>query len=331
MQKYEDMPKLAQQYLFYLLTIKGRSERTVDAYAVDLRSFFRFIQLRHKTAFQKIPFDEIPIQELSLPDFQEITLLDGYEYLNDMMQNHGNSARARARKTSSLRGFFKYLSNNLRVLEENPFDNLEMPSLKKSLPKYLTLDQSKTLLVTSASKESPTHYRNYCILTLFLNCGMRLSELVGIHLSDFDLKAGTLKLLGKGNKERMVFLNPACKQAIDNYLTKERSELKQIRDKNTLFLSSRTGSALGARQVQNIVSQALKDAGLSQMGYSTHKLRHTAATLMYRYGQVDILVLKELLGHCNVGTTEIYTHVADESVKQAVTKNPLADQKIDSK
>ena len=212
---------------------------------------------------------------------------------------------------------------NLNLLEKNPVKDLEIPSVQATLPKYLSIDESVKLLEIQYNIISKTKLRDYCILTLFLNCGMRLSELAGINLKDFKIDDRSLRILGKGNKERVIFLNDACITAIENYLKLERQYLKKIQNKKALFLSSRTGNRLGTRQIQNVVEVALKNANLDNKGYSPHKLRHTAATLLYQHGNVDILILKELLGHVSVGTTEIYTHVSNEMLKKAVSKNPL--------
>lgn len=325
--KYDDLPELVKRYLLHLTTIKNRSQKTANAYAVDLKNFFKFYKLSKKLVDSKSNFSEIKINDIDLNLIKEITLLDVYEYLNYAMINH-NSAKSRARKISSIRGFFKYLTTNLNLLNENPMQNLELPSLKKTLPKYLSIDESIKLLETQASSKSKTKFRDYCILTLFLNCGMRLSEMEGINLQNFKLEDRSLKILGKGNKERIVFLNDACISALKDYFNLERKFLKKIQNKNALFLSSRTGKRLCARQIENIVASALKQANLDNKGYSPHKLRHTAATLLYQHGNVDILILKELLGHANVGTTEIYTHVSNDILKKAMNKNPLSDQKI---
>lgn len=328
--EYQDLPELVRQYLFYITTIKNRSPRTASAYAVDLRNFFKFYKL-YKTPKKNndIDFEHIKIDDIDIDLIKQVKLLDVYEYLNFVMQEKNNSAKARARKVSSIRGFFKYLTINLCVIKENPVEHLEMPSLKKSIPKYLSIDESKELLKSKSLSKSENKFRDYCILTLFLNCGMRLSELVNINLGDIKIEAGSLKLLGKGNKERIVFLNEACISSIKDYIEKERSNIKVIKNTEALFLSIRTGNRLGARQIQKIVQASLRDAGLSGKGYSPHKLRHTAATLLYQHGKVDILVLKELLGHVNVGTTEIYTHISNDMIKEAVIKNPLSNEKIE--
>lgn len=327
--EYQDLPELVRQYLFYITTIKNRSQRTASAYAVDLRNFFKFYKLyKMPTKNNDINFENIKIDDIDIDLIKQVKLLDVYEYLNFVMQEKNNSAKARARKVSSIRGFFKYLTVNLRVIKENPVEHLEMPSLKKSIPKYLSIDESKELLKSKSLSKSENKFRDYCILTLFLNCGMRLSELVNINLGDIKIETGSLKLLGKGNKERVVFLNDACISSLKDYIEKERSNIKVIKDTAALFLSARTGNRLGARQIQKIVQNSLRDAGLSGKGYSPHKLRHTAATLLYQHGKVDILVLKELLGHVNVGTTEIYTHISNDMIKEAVVKNPLSNEKI---
>ena len=305
-----------RDFLFYMLTIKGRSSRTVNAYCIDLRHFLRFVTVFRTTG--QIPDDlsHVSIDTL-MPDFIcGITLSDTYAFLNYVQTRQDNNAKTRARKVSALRGFYKYLNTKTQYLRENPLKDLEVPSTRKSLPKYLTLDESLQLLSNITGKYTE---RDYCIITLFLNCGMRLSELVGICVE--DIRDNTVKLLGKGNKERIVYLNEACVRAIDRYL-KVRGNPKPS-SKNLLFLSSR-GTGLTPRRVEQIVEDALRMAGLSGKGYSPHKLRHTAATLMYQHGGVDIRVLKEILGHENLATTEIYTHVSDSQLEKAARLSPLA-------
>lgn len=330
----KELPELVKKYLCYITTIKNRSTKTADAYAVDLRNFFKFYKFKKRFAKKKADFEnefpKIKISDMNIERIKKIKLLDVYEYLTYTMKERKNSARARARKVSSIKGFFKYLTFNLKLLKENPMEGLELPSIKKTLPKFLSMAESKELLSSVASLDSPTRFRDYCILTLFLNCGMRVSEMFNISIKDYKLKEGNLKLLGKGNKERIVYINSACVEAMKNYVEKERNNLKKIVDENALFLASRTGKRLGIRQIQKIVENALNEAGFFGMGYSPHKLRHTAATLLYQHGKVDILVLKELLGHENVSTTEIYTHVSNKALRDAVLKNPLSKESIDS-
>lgn len=316
---------MLRQYIFYITTIKNRSSKTAYAYAVDLENFFKFCKLRKQNKNVDLLNLDVDIKDLDINLIKTINLLDVYEYLNYVMVNKKNAARARARKASAIRGFFKYLTINLKVFKKNPVEELEIPTWKQTLPKYLSLEESVKLLNAQLNSNSKTRFRDYCILTLFLNCGMRLSELEGINLKNLKLSDSSLKIIGKGNKERIVFLNEACKFAISNYCKLERCKLKKIQNKEALFLASRTGVRLCARQIQKIVAKALNLAGLSNKGYSVHKLRHTAATLLYQYKNVDILILKDMLGHSNVGTTEIYTHVSNNILKKAMLDNPLND------
>jgi site-specific recombinase XerD len=244
-----------------------------------------------------------------------------YEFLFYVTRQRANMAASRARKLSSLRGFFKYLTGKPGQLTQNPVDDIERPAQKKRLPKYLSLEESLQLL---GSIESDYYERDYCIITLFLNCGMRLSELVSLNVS--DVKADTLRVVGKGNKERMVYLNQACLQTLGALLA-SRNKITNLRDKNAIFVSKKTGGRLCARRVQQIVNRCLASAGLDGKGYSVHKLRHTAATLLYRHGHVDLLSLKEILGHADVSTTEIYTHLDSAQLKEAAQASPLAKVK----
>ncbi len=304
-----------------MLTIKGRSARTVDAYYIDLRYFFRYLKASRLGLPMETPeLEEIEIEDISQEMILGVTISDAYAFLSYVQTVNGNNAATRARKASSLRGFYRYLFNKTNLLSENPMDSLETPSKKKGLPKYLSLEESKSLLEAVGGKQQA---RDYCIITFLLNCGMRLSELVGIRLESFR-DNNALCLLGKGNKERIVFLNDACVLAKEAYL-KERPNPKKAEHKGVFFLSSR-GSPLSPRRVEQIVEENLALAGLSGRGYSPHKLRHTAATLMYQHGGVDIRVLKEVLGHVNLGTTEIYTHVANRQVEDAMRRSPLASE-----
>lgn len=320
-QKYLlDCPPLLRDFLFYMETILGRSARTVDSYYIDLRQFFRFLKgSRNRSTGQVLDLKEITIGDLTQEEICNVTLSDVYAFLNYVMDRCGNNAFTRMRKVSALRSFYKYLNTKTPYLPENPMDNLDSPKGRKSLPRYLSLEESLELLDHVDTKY---YERDYCILTFFLNCGMRLSELVGINLT--DIRGNTLRLLGKGNKERVVYLNEACLQALENYQKVRLAPFQTpVRDPQALFLSSR-GTRLTNRRVEQIVEQCLRTAGLDQKGYSPHKLRHTAATLMYQQGNVDIRVLQEILGHENLGTTEIYTHVADTQLEQAADRSPLS-------
>lgn len=322
----QNCPQTVRDFLFYMETIRGRSPRTVQAYYTDLHTFFCFMKIHKGLVKKNTDFKEIDISDITIEFIRGITLSDVYEFLNYVMSIRDNNAKTRARKVSSLRSFYKYLTNKANLLEENPIQELEIPALKKSLPKYLTLEQSIELL-TNIDSSAPQ--RDYCMVTLFLNCGIRLSELVGLNLSNIHFKEKTMTVLGKGNKERLLYLNDACIRALEDYLS-ERSQLKGIKEKNALFLSSR-GTRITARRVQQIIERSLQQAGLGDQGFSTHKLRHTAATLLYQQGGVDIRVLQQMLGHVNLGTTEIYTHTSSEQLRDAAESSPLKNIKQPSR
>ncbi|NLC79291.1 MAG: tyrosine recombinase XerC [Ruminococcaceae bacterium] len=320
MNKYEDCPGIMSEFLFYLETIRNVSPRTVEGYYIDLRTFFRFIKYRRGLVPSDIDFETIEINDVDLALVKSIKTMDIYEFLHFAMTDRDNNANTRARKVSCLRSYFKYLTVKSHKLEENPVKEIEVPAIRKSVPKFLSLEESIRLL---DSTEGEFTMRDYCILTLFLNCGMRLSELVGISNSDYNLEDGTIRIIGKGNKERLVYLNGACIDAMKACIKERDSKKYKTKDENALFLS-RTGSRIGARRVEQIVDECLARAGLAEKGYSAHKLRHTAATLMYRHGNVDMLALKEILGHAHVSTTEIYTHISDEKLRSAATASPLS-------
>lgn len=315
-----DCPQYLRDFLFYLETIKGRSTKTVEAYYIDLRTFFRFMKRRKGLSCAEKEFSEITISDVSIDMIKTITLSDIYEFLNYTLSERENNAKTRSRKVSSLRSFYKYMTTKANLLEQNPVLNLEVPSVKKTLPKYLSLEESIELL---SKVESKSQERDYCMVTLFLNCGMRLSELVGINLSDIK-EDNTIKVTGKGNKERVLYLNQSCINAIAAY-KKVRPNIVGA-DRNALFVSKQ-GRRISNRRVEQIVDNCLKSAGLSGKGYSTHKLRHTAATLMYQHGGVDIRLLQDMLGHSNLGTTEIYTHISSKQLEEAAQKNPLSQIK----
>lgn len=323
--KYDGCPSVIREFLLYLETIRNLSSRTVLAYWIDLRTFFRYMYRARGIVSDDTPFEEIKIDDLSLDFVGSITQMDVYEFLHFVMTDKDNSASTRSRKISALRSYFKYLTIKVHKLDNNPVKDLEVPALKKTLPKYLSLDEAIALLGTVDGEFAS---RDYCILTLFLNCGMRLSELCGINV--LDLHEETITITGKGNKERQVYLNPACKKAIARYFRDRNSRTYANKDRQALFLS-RTGSRLTPRRVEQIVNGYIQKAGLDGQGYTVHKLRHTAATLMYRYGDVDILTLKEILGHAHTSTTEIYTHLDDRRLKEAADASPLSDQELNIK
>lgn len=318
-EEFNELPRLVQQYLLYLEAIKGHSELSVIEYASDLRTFFRYI-MRQKGLVDKNTEDsKIDLSPIDISFIKKITLNDAYQFLIYCKNDRKNNDNTRARRVISIRRFFIYLTDNQGMLDYNPMKNLDIPKTKKALPKYLTLEEAEMLL---SVVDGPYKERDYAIITLFLNCGMRLAELVSIDYN--DIKAdGSLIITGKGNKERTVYLNQACINAITAYMKKRPND--GVKDR-ALFLSSRN-QRISPKTVQHIVYTNLDKAGLGDRGLSVHKLRHTAATLMYQHGNVDVLLLKEILGHENLGTTEIYTHLANDATKKAIEANPLSRQK----
>ena len=322
---FAELPYFLKKFLTYLEVVKNKSSLTVLEYASDLRTFLRYMKVNHGLVDKNTKFEEINISDIDEKFLNNITLNDGYEFLLYCKNERNNDATARARKVTSLKSFFKYLDSRENVIKENPFRELEAPKLKKSLPKYLSLEQSRMLLNCVYNDSNPNKERDFCILTLFLNCGLRLAELVGLNLNDIH-DDNSMTVTGKGNKERIVYLNAACIAALNNYL--KVRPVDGVKDREALFIS-RNKQRISRRTVQGIVENALDKSGLSDLGYSTHKLRHTAATLMYQYGDVDVLLLKEILGHENLSTTQIYTHVADDQLRKAVNLNPLNSQTMD--
>lgn len=314
----QECPMIIREFLGYIGTVKGKSEHTVEEYFLDLRTFFRYIKEQRDPTLTNLPLEEISIEDVDLNLVKTISLTDVFEYMNYLSAVRGNKAATRARKASSLRAFYSYLTNKAHKLEANPITELETPKLKKSLPKYLTLEQSMELL---NAVDGPDKQRDYCILTLFLNCGMRLSELVGINLKDVRQNSSTLRIVGKGNKERVVYLNDACQNSIQQYLAVRPHQ--NLIDREALFIS-RQRRRISPKTVQHLVKKYLAKIEFDGPGYSVHKLRHTAATLMYQHGHVDIRVLKDVLGHENLGTTEIYTHLSSRQMRDAANANPLS-------
>ncbi len=322
-------PPLLRDFLNYILTIRGRSPKTTHEYFLDLRTFFRYLKQQKGGVPADLPFDQIEIGDIDLAFIRDITLSDVYDYLGFMAQErprqasspstgYGVNAASRARKVAALRSFFKYLTDKAGLLEYNPISNLESPKVRKPLPRYLTAEDSMQLL---ESVEGPYAERDFCIITLFLNCGMRVSELVGLNLGDFQ--GDTVRVLGKGGKERVLYINEACKAAIDAYLPTRMKP--HDRDKQAFFVS-RNRNRISVQTVKWLVKKHVREAGLDSAKLSPHKLRHTAATLMYQNG-VDIRSLQTILGHENLDTTMIYTHIEDANLREATSRNPLAGVK----
>lgn len=319
---WQEAPPVLQEFLNYHESILSHSSKTVDEYFLDLRAFFRYLKLRRDPSLADTPFREISILDIDLDFVASIQLSEIYGFLT-FLTGGGKDGKAeastRARKCTAIRSFYDYLSVHTHRLENNPTQSLNNPKLRKGLPRYLSLSESLRLL---ESVSGPNEVRDYCILTLFLNCGLRVGELVGLNVQ--DVRDDTIRVLGKGNKERQLYLNDACLEALDAYLAQRPEPKDEPRHKDALFVS-RNKTRLTTRSVENIVQKAVTQAGLDPK-YSPHKLRHTAATLMLNNG-VDIRTLQDVLGHENLGTTQIYTHVSDSNLKMAVDANPLAQVK----
>ena len=319
-QDFHELPASAEEFLNYMTTIKGKSRNTVNEYFFDLRTFFRFLKM---TPDNKNDFDKIQINKINIEFIKDIKLADLYEFLSYVTYERENENAARARKVACLKSFFNYLFKNVKQIPVNPAAELESPKISKRLPRYMSLNESIDLLTAANTSEGEFKERDFAILTLFLNCGMRLSELIGINIS--KIKGDTLTVIGKGDKERTVYLNAACAEAISAYLqVRPDSNL----ERNALFLSKRK-TRISVKTVQWLVKKYIKNAGLDSERYSVHKLRHTAATLMYKHGHVDIRALQAILGHESISTTEIYTHLDDEGLRKAADSNPLANFKKD--
>lgn len=320
-----DAPKILRDFLTYHETIKGHSKNTVDEYFLDLRTFFRYLKLHRGLVPRNTDIEEIDVADVDLDFVRAVTLSEVYEYLSflsrDRVKNqrqrekeYGVGASSRARKIASIKSFYKYLTVKAKLLNENPVQDLDSPKIPKTLPRYLSLAESEQLL---SSIDGANRERDYCIICIFLNCGLRISEIVGLNLS--DIRADNLRVTGKGNKERVVYLNDATAAAINDYLLVRKS-INAI-DRNALFLSNRR-TRISRESVHALVKKSLLRAGLDADKYSAHKLRHTAATLMLQNG-VDVRTLQELLGHEHLNTTQIYTHVDNSELRGAATANPL--------
>ena len=311
-----EAPPLLRDFLVYHETIQGHSRRTVDEYYLDLRNFFRFLKRDKKLVPDNVPMDQIPIDDVGIDLIRAVTLTDIYTYMNYLSRDRRLNNASRARKVATIRSFYKYLTNKAKLLDVNLVQDLDAPRLKKALPKYLDLDESLELLDHVEGKNA---IRDYCILTLFLNCGLRISELVGLNKT--DVRGDQLRVLGKGNKERVLFLNDACQRALADWMT-ERDAMTLV-DQNALFVTLQNRRRITRAAVHKLVKKHLADAGLDSTQYSAHKLRHTAATLMLQNG-VDVRTLQEVLGHDHLNTTQIYTHVDSDELRVAAKANPLA-------
>ncbi len=321
----DNIPLLLEDYLNYMETIKGTSANTVKEYFFDLRIFLRFMKVRYRLVSRDDQFDEIEIFDIDLDFIKKINIQDLHAYISyvDKSRNNGNAAKSR--KVASIKSFFDYLYSKINVIEKNPADILEFPKSNSRHPSYLTLDEAEKLLDTILDNPlEEFRKRDYAIIMLFLNCGLRLSELSSININSITDK-DSLSIIGKGNKERTIFLNEACLYALEDYLNIRLLD-ERAKDTQAMFIS-REKNRMSNRAIQHMVSKYLKLAGFDTSIYSTHKLRHTAATLMYKHGNVDIKALQEILGHESVSTTQIYTHIDNEGLRDAIKRNPLSSRK----
>jgi len=326
MKRYNDCPQILRDFLTYHENIKGQSPRTISEYYLDLRMFLRFIKLMRNDMPVRANIDDIDIRDVNIDFIRDITTSDVFDFLsylaNDrtanpesMSPDYGITPASRARKLSAIKSFYKYLTVRTKQLPENPVADLEYPKLRKSLPRYLTMEQSAALL---QAVSGPNEKRDYAILMLFLNCGIRRSELVGLNIS--DVYDDRIRVVGKGNKERFVYFGASCRKAIDAYLP-ERNK-KVLSDNKALF-GSRDNNRISVTAVHRLVKKYLLAAGLDADNFSAHKLRHTAATMMLS-GGVDVKTVQEVLGHENLNTTQIYTHIENTELKIAAEANPLS-------
>ena len=327
-EEYKEFPEILKEYSRYVSVIKGNSEKTVCEYLLDIRTFFRFMKSRKlNLPMSRDAFEELKINDLTLREITEVKSEDIIEFLMFASFELKNGATSRMRKLSALRSLYKYMCAKKGYMENDPTANVDAPKPAKNLPKYMSLEESLLLLDTVKNdNESPTRVRDYAIVVLFLNTGMRLSELCGLNLQSLASDLTTVRVRGKGNKERMLYLNPLAKSAVAEYL-QVRLDAKYIRTSdNALFLSSRE-TRISPKTVQWMVHKYFEMSGLGYKGLSVHKLRHTAATLMYQTGEVDIRILKEVLGHEQLNTTQIYTHVVNRNIENAINSNPLSTKR----
>lgn len=315
-----DIPKIESDFLNYIVVIKGKSLNTASGYRIDLIMLFRFLKIYKYIVPSDIEFEKIPVKDIDIEFIKSIELQDLYAFLSFTENYRKNGNLTRARKVATIKCFFKYLHDKAKLVENNPSLELEAPKGRKKNPVYLTLDESKKLLYTAKEYEGRNNERDFCILTFFLNTGMRLSELCSVMIN--RIKGDTLTIVGKGEKERTIYLNEACIHALHEYLKFRDNIEKEIIDKEYLFISEQK-TKINKRSVERIVKKFITMAGLDTHKYTPHKLRHTAATLLFKYGKVDIRSLQMLLGHENISTTTIYTHVDDEALREAVKTNPL--------
>lgn len=315
-----DAPDILMEFLEYHSSVRGHSDLTISGYYHDLKILFRFLKRRRSLVPTDVPFNEIDITDVDIDFIKQIKIEELYKYQTFSPEKpnaiNALSSASRCRRTSSVKSFFNYLTAKRHLLEYNISQELDMPKRQASLPKYLEESECERLL---SACDGPYRERDYCILMLFLSCGLRISELVSLDIS--DIYEDHLRVIGKGNKERVIFFAEGCREAIDDYLSVRDASNIKLSDRNALFISQKN-CRFGVRGIQRMVEKKLLQAGLDASRYSPHKLRHTAATLMLKNG-VDTRALQEVLGHSNLNTTQIYTHLDNAALHEAAMANPI--------
>lgn len=326
---FKALPAFLREYATHLVHVNGKSEKSLCEYLLDLRTFFRYIEMtKSGKELTRDEFEAIEIKHLTISDVNAISASDIYSFLSFAGIERENKASTRMRKLSALKSFYKFMYNKRHLIDKNPTEDIDSIKKNRTLPKYLTEDEARRLLdAVKSDTESKTRQRDYSIITLFLNTGMRVSELVGLNLESFNSEISQMKVVGKGDKERVIYLNPAAREAVMSYL-KIRLDPRFIRTSDHAFFLSARQQRISVKTVQWMIYKYLELAGLGERGLSVHKLRHTAATLMYQSGKVDIRVLKDVLGHEQLNTTQIYAHVVSQNLEDAVNSNPLAETSI---
>ena len=331
-EEFKTFPRFLRDYANYLSAVESKSEKTICEYLLDLRTFFRYYIMIENDEYLTIDeLEKISIKHLTLDDVNRIRTQDIVDFIAYARNDRKNNSSTRNRKLSSIKSFFRHAHNKKHYIDKNPAEDIDGIQNSKSLSKYLTVEEAVRLLeAVNSDTESKTRPRDYSIIALFLNTGMRLSELVGLNLESFDPQITSVRVLGKGSKERIIYLNNAARDAVMSYMH-IRLDPRFIRTSDHAFFLSARQQRISPKTVQWMVNKYLSLAGLGSKGYSVHKLRHTAATLMYQSGKVDIRVLKDILGHEQLNTTQIYTHLVSKNLEEAMDKNPLSDFILNNK
>lgn len=315
-------------FSLYLKEICYFEDSSILSYQYDVIIFLKFIKclFNPEDIPDTISYESIEIEDITLDMLRQVTSKEIHAFLYFLAENDYKPT-SRCKKFYVLCNFFNYLYQEKRVIFHNPTSTIDFNKDNEKIPIYLSKKKLKKLFTTFRGEQSSQlAKRDYCILVLISSLGLRIQEVVNIDLTDFNLETGKIKILGKGSKERLLYLNESCVKALRDYLTIRSDISKKNKDEinanQALFITKR-GNRISRRSIEYIVEQRVSLAGLDSNMYSAHKLRHTAATLMYQDG-TDILVIQEILGHSSISSTEIYTHTQDKDIKRAINHNPLA-------